>query len=190
MCYKQELGMKAELFNKVQRRLYMVFRKAEEADVINIMNIIKDAQNYFRDNGIDQWQNNYPNADTIYNDISNSNGYVLVENEKIVGTVAVVFTGEKTYDTIYNGMWLSNEKYAAIHRIAINSALKGRGLSAVIINNVEDMCKKRGIKSIKVDTHRDNSSMQSLLKKNGFQYCGIIYLEDKSERIAFEKVLY
>jgi GNAT superfamily N-acetyltransferase len=168
----------------------MVFRKTEEADVLNILKIIKDAQDYFRDNGINQWQNNYPNADTIHHDIINDNAYVLVENEKIVGTVAVVFTGEKTYDTIYNGKWLSNEKYATIHRIAINSELKGRGLSSIIIHKVEEMCKMRGIKSIKVDTHRDNASMQRLLNKNGFQYCGIIYLEDKSERLAFEKVLY
>jgi hypothetical protein len=31
--------------------------------------------------------------------------------------------------------------------------------------------------------------MQRLLKKNDFQYCGIIHLEDKSERVAFEKIL-
>ncbi|HBN29292.1 MAG TPA: GNAT family N-acetyltransferase, partial [Clostridiaceae bacterium] len=47
----------------------------------------------------------------------------------------------------------------------------------------------KGVHSIKIDTHRENKSMQRLLKKNGFEYCGIIYLKDKSERIAFEKTL-
>ena len=45
------------------------------------------------------------------------------------------------------------------------------------------------MKSIKVDTHKDNISMQKLLRKNDFKYCGIIYLEDGSERIAFEKLI-
>ena len=39
----------------------MEFRKALEADIENIMEIIRQARNYFKENGIDQWQNNYPN---------------------------------------------------------------------------------------------------------------------------------
>ena len=31
--------------------------------------------------------------------------------------------------------------------------------------------------------------MQNLLKKNGFSYCGVIYLEDGGKRIAFEKII-
>ena len=44
-------------------------------------------------------------------------------------------------------------------------------------------------KSIKVDTHEQNLSMQKLLRKNNFEHCGIIYLQDNSKRIAFEKIL-
>lgn len=58
-----------------------------------------------------------------------------------------------------------------------------------MIAYAESLCRNRKIKSIKVDTHRDNLSMQALLKKNNFKYCGIIFLEDGAERIAFEKVL-
>ena len=49
----------------------MEFRKSTKADIGNIMKIIKQAQEYFRQNGIDQWQNNYPNQDVIENDIEN-----------------------------------------------------------------------------------------------------------------------
>jgi len=167
----------------------MEFRRAEETDIANIMEIIKQAQDYFKKNGIDQWQNQYPNTDTIKNDIKNGNSYVLVDEDNIVGTVAVVFTGEKTYENIYDGQWLSNGKYATIHRIAVESSRKGQGVSKIILGFIEDMCAKMSIPSIKVDTHRNNLSMQRFLEKNGFQYCGIIYLEDKSERLAFEKVL-
>ncbi|MGU9047176.1 GNAT family N-acetyltransferase, partial [Clostridium perfringens] len=34
-----------------------------------------------------------------------------------------------------------------------------------------------------------NISMQRAVVKNDFKKCGIIYLEEGSERIAFEKVL-
>ena len=167
----------------------MKLRKAVESDVYSIMNIIKQAQEYFKELGINQWQDNYPNLEIIRSDICNNNGYVMLKDNNIVGTVAVSFDGEKTYNSIYNGEWISNQKYAVIHRLAIDDNYKGLGLSSVIIKNIEDICVNNDVHSIKVDTHKQNESMQRLLLKNGFQYCGIIYLEDKSERIAFEKIL-
>jgi len=167
----------------------MEFRKATESDVNSIMNIIKQAQDYFKEQGINQWQNNYPNPDTIRNDISKGYGYVLLKNGRIIGTVAVSFDGEKTYESIYDGKWISDLEYAVIHRMAIDSSLKGLGLASVIMRYIENMCLNRGIHSIRIDTHEDNKSMQRLIEKNGFQYCGIIYLADKSKRLAFEKLI-
>ena len=167
----------------------MEFRKAVKADADSILSIIRQAQDYLKEQGIDQWQNHYPNMETVMNDISNGNGYVLVMDQMIVGTAVVIFDGEKTYGAIYNGNWISNDRYAVIHRIAIESDHKGLGLSAFILRNVEEMCLKLGVHSIRLDTHKDNSSMQKMLLKNGFQYCGIIYLADNIERIAFEKLL-
>lgn len=167
----------------------MEFRRAEEADICPIMKIIKQAQNYFKIEGINQWQNNYPNEETIRKDIINNNGYVLIKEHIIIGTVALIFEGEKTYETIYDGKWISNQEFAVIHRLAVDIDCKGLGLAGILIKNIEELCTKRNIHSIKVDTHMENVSMQQLLKKSGFQYCGIIYLEDKSKRIAFEKIL-
>jgi RimJ/RimL family protein N-acetyltransferase len=45
------------------------------------------------------------------------------------------------------------------------------------------------IPNIRIDTHRDNAIMQHLLEKNGFVKCGIIYVEDGSPRIAYQKRL-
>lgn len=167
----------------------MEFRRAEEADVCSIMKIIEQAQDYLREQGIDQWQNNYPNKETIWNDINNKISYVLLKDNVIIGTVALIFDGEKTYETIYDGKWVSNQEFAVIHRIAVDSDYKGLGLASVIINNIEQLCLAKNINSIRVDTHYDNKSMQQLLTKNKFQYCGIIYLEDKSKRMAYEKLV-
>lgn len=174
----------------------MEFRKSVETDINNIMKIIKQAQVYFKEQGIDQWQNGYPNVETISNDIADKNSYVLLKDNKIVATAAVSFDGESTYDSIYEGGWITNNEYAVIHRIAVDNTYKGSGLSSEIIKHVEQLCLNKGVHSIKVDTHEENISMQKLLKKNKFKYCGIIYLEDRSKiedrgkRIAFEKTLY
>lgn len=168
----------------------MKFRKAVVAEIDNIMSIIKQAQASLKEQGINQWQDGYPNVKTIRKDVTNKNSYVLIKDNHIIATVAISFYGEKTYDHIYEGEWISNNEYAVIHRIAIDNNYKGLGLSSQIFKNIEQLCLNKGIHSIKVDTQEENISMQKLLKKNKFKYCGIIYLEDESKRIAFEKTLH
>ena len=167
----------------------MEFRKATPADANSILNIIKQAQEALKSQGIDQWQNNYPNIDTVLSDIANENGYVLLKDGVVVGTVAVSFDGEKTYEAIYEGQWLSDIDFAVVHRIAVDDSYKGAGLASEIFKNIEKLCQSKGVFSIKVDTHKQNVSMQRVLQKNGFVYCGIIYTADKAERVAFEKMV-
>lgn len=167
----------------------MKFRKSTKSDITNILKIICEAQNYFKEHNIDQWQDGYPNFETIDNDINKGYGYVLIKDEIILGTVALSFDKEESYANIYEGNWLSNGNSAVIHRIAISNKLKGNNLASVIIKYIEDICLNKNIHSIKIDTHEDNISMQKLLYKNNFKYCGVVYLEDNSKRIAFEKLI-
>ena len=167
----------------------MIFRKTTEKDIDNVMKIINEAKEYFRGERIDQWQNGYPNSDTIYDDIKNNSSYVLEYENEIVATSMISFEKDKTYNKIYEGQWLSNKDYAVIHRIAVSTKFKGKGVAVNIISKVEALCKEKGVSSIKIDTHKDNISMQRLLEKTGFKYCGIIFLEDNSKRVAFEKMI-
>ena len=41
--------------------------------------------------------------------------------------------------------------------------------------------------NVRVDTHKDNYVMQNMLKKLGYSYCGIIYLENGDPRLAYQK---
>ncbi|WP_455935229.1 hypothetical protein [Haemophilus sp.] len=54
----------------------MEFRKSVKSDIPEIMGIIKQAQDYFKEKNIDQWQNGYPNEEVINNDIENEESYV------------------------------------------------------------------------------------------------------------------
>ena len=165
----------------------MEFRKTNINDLPEVMKIIREAQSYFKEQGIEQWQNNYPNEDVIENDIKNNHSYVLVKDSKIAATTVVSFDGEKTYDEIYEGKWLSEDKYIVIHRVAVVSHLKGIGLATELMKNVEKLALQNNVYSIKGDTHEDNKSMKRMFEKKGFVKCGVIYLEHKNKRIAFEK---
>ena len=167
----------------------MICRLAQAEDKDSILEIIEGAQAYFKEAGIDQWQNGYPNRETIEEDIKLKKAYVLVENEKVIATAYLSFNDESTYDVIYEGEWISAASYAVIHRVGVASTYKGNGIAGILFEKLTPLCKEKGAKSIKIDTHEDNKSMQRFLEKHGFKYCGIIYLEDGHKRFAYEKLL-
>lgn len=165
------------------------FREAKVSDVGDIMEIISQAQKYLKSLNIDQWQNNYPNNLVIENDIKNNNAYVAVINKKVVGFAAIIFDKELTYNTIYNGSWLSRKPYVTVHRIAVAKDYKNLGIGNLLIEKTVELAKKSGVSSIRIDTHQDNLIMQKFIFANNFTFCGHIYLGDKSLRLAYERLV-
>ena len=62
----------------------MKIRNSLSNDVSFIMEIINAAKKFFKENGIDQWQNGNPNAEILSNDIKNgeSYGYKIIKDVK------------------------------------------------------------------------------------------------------------
>ena len=58
----------------------MHVRASEIKDLSRVMDLINQAKDYFKDNGINQWQKGYPDINTILDDILSGNSYVLSEH--------------------------------------------------------------------------------------------------------------
>ena len=58
---------------------------------------------------------------------------MLLKDGQVVGTTVISFRPEKNYEVIYEGNWLSDAPCAVIHRICVDDALKGQGLSLIHI---------------------------------------------------------
>lgn len=128
-----------------------------------------------------QWINGYPNRNTLRKDIMQGNSYIIEHEEMVVGTFAFIEGLEPTYATIYEGNWIDSESsYGTIHRLA---SLKNRH---GIAHECLEWCFERK-HNIRIDTHRDNLIMHHILLKEGFHRCGIIYLQNGDERIAYQK---
>jgi Sortase and related acyltransferases len=167
----------------------MVLRKATTADIPAMMEIFCHAQASLKSMGVNQWQNNYPNVDIIDKDLANETAYVLTKDGNILATATIIFNHEPTYDRIYEGEWLSRDKFIVVHRIAVNNHYKMKGIASHILKEVERMAIRANIRSFKIDTHKDNIPMRKMIEKNGFTYCGRITLLDGNSRVAYEKIL-
>lgn len=165
----------------------MELRTAAPEDLGKIMELIDQAKAFLKRNGVDQWQNGYPDQTCIEEDIRKGKGYLCIQDQDVVGYVCIDFEGEPAYDTL-DGKWLSIQPYVAVHRLALDASVRGRGLASQVFEETERLARSREIHSFKVDTDNDNQIMKHLLEKNGFQFCGTICF-DNSEKIAFEKLI-
>ena len=169
----------------------MKIRATNVSDIDQLMPIFDEARGTIAALGIDQWQKGYPSRDVVEEDIARRQSFCVTDGDGVVATFAVLENGEPTYDRIYDGAWLTGDsrEYLAIHRVAIAVAMRGQGIAPMIIEHVADRVRALGWRSIRIDTHRGNVVMRRMLEKNGFAYCGIIYLENGDERVAYEKII-
>lgn len=164
----------------------MNIRLSISADLPVLMEIFREAQQTIATLGIDQWQNGYPSEQVVLEDIARNRSYVVEQEGVVVGTFVLVET-EPTYDEIFEGQW-SVQDYLAIHRVAVKVIFRGTGVADTIISYAQSAARHRGKTALRIDTHRGNIPMRRMLEKQGFGYRGIIYLADRSARVAYEKV--
>jgi GNAT superfamily N-acetyltransferase len=163
------------------------FRKATIEEKDTIWNLLQQAIKRRKEDGSNQWQDGYPNETIVENDIKNEFGYVLLDQEKIIGYSAIIINDEPEYKKII-GNWITNDDFVVVHRIVIAEEYLGQGLSKIILKHIEDFALKNKINSIKVDTNFDNFAMMKVFDSLGYIYCGEVFFRG-SPRRAYEKVL-
>lgn len=146
----------------------MRIRNATHADLNEIFDIYARARGFMKENSNpNQWGDTYPPEELILSDLNAGALYVLEASD---GTLAGVFAffseGDPVYDNI-DGKWLNNESYVAVHRVASSGTHKG------VFGCVVEFCQSFS-NNIKIDTHTENTVMQSVLKKHGFVNCGTV----------------
>ena len=144
---------------------------ATPADAPTIWKILSAAIQRRKTEGSNQWQDGYPNEQVIANDIAKGYGYVLVEDNEIVGYCALLIND-----------------FVVFHRVAIAPNHLGKGLAKILLQQIEQFTCDNGIHSLRADTNFDNTPMLHLFEKLGYQYCGEVSFRG-SPRKAFEKIL-
>lgn len=157
-----------------------MIRQALMQELDEILAIYDTARAFMRANGNHrQWVNGYPGRDLLKSDIENGRLFVIEEENAVHGVFAFFLGEDPTYGLIEDGQWPNHEPYGTIHRIASDGAAKG-----VLAKALAFALEKTD--QVRADTHQDNLPMQRALLKNGFQRCGIIYLENGDPRIAYQ----
>lgn len=163
------------------------FRKATAEDLSQIWDILKEAIKRRKAEGSNQWQDGYPNPDVVRVDIEKGNGYVLTDDNIVIGYCAILINDEPEYVNL-RGKWLTEGDFVVYHRVAIAEKYLGQGLAQKMLKHVESYALENNIRSVKADTNFDNIGMLRIFEKLGYTYCGEVTFRG-TPRKAFEKNL-
>ena len=161
----------------------MIIRPTQPTDLPQLMQVYDCARSLMAQcSNPHQWIAGYPSEQVIRADMERGASFVCEsEAGELVGTFCFLIGHDPTYDFIENGAWLNDEDvYGTIHRLASNGKVKG------LADKVIEWCWSKH-HNLRADTHHDNSIMQALLKRNGFEECGIIYVANGTPRIAYQR---
>jgi len=159
----------------------MIIREARIEDLERILEIYEIAKAFMRQTGnLHQWNSSYPSRELLEGDIEAHHLFVMEEDHVIHSVFAFIIGEDPTYKEI-EGAWLDNSTYGTIHRIASDGTMHH------VFNKAVNFCSER-CAHIRADTHEDNKVMQKVILRNGFKETGIIYIDDGTPRIAYEKV--
>ena len=157
----------------------MQVRLTTEADLERVMEIYYGAQAFMAAHGNPtQWRNAYPTPEIVREDIALRRGYVCEENGHLYAAFMLLEGEDPNYRRI-DGAWLNDLPYQTLHRVA--SSGERKGMVDFIVQWALTRCD-----NLRGDTHADNLPMQRAFERNGFRRCGIVWMQDGTERIAYQ----
>lgn len=163
-----------------------MIRHANMDDLQEILFIYAKARRFMEAVGnADQWGQSRPTYESIITDLNMKRMYIIEEEDEILGVFSLYdYTDSSNRDEDYDniqGQWLNDEPYVAIHKIA--SAGKGGG----VFDKAFEFAKSKS-NNIRIDTHKFNKIMQLHIKRSGFRYVGLVYIDNDLERLAYHYV--
>mgnify|MGYP001291208551 CR=1 FL=1 len=166
----------------------MNIRKGEISDIENIMQMYKSCVEGMIENGIDQWDKSYPNADIILADIKDRTYFIAELNGEILGGINLDEKQDATYLSIE---WEDKtNNFLVVHRLAVKEENWGEGIGKELMLFVEEVVSEEGYQSIRLDTYSGNPKAIEFYNRLGYTELGKIDLKaNKNKYHCFEKII-
>lgn len=162
------------------------FRKATSADFDAVLTVYKDGVRSMLESGINQWDDTYPNAEIINNDISKEELYVCLCDGVICAAYVLNCQVDEDYAT---GNWqYPDSNWIAMHRLCVSPLYHRKGIASACMRNIEETALVLGYDAIHLDTFSGNPKAFSLYKKLGYHEVGDMFWS-RGRFVLFEKKL-
>ncbi len=160
---------------------------AKRGDLEEVMSLYAECTKKMNENGLFNWDENYPDRKTILSNIASGSLFLLKE-DVIKGVVCL----DENQPAVYEGKdWELADNYICVHRLAISPSFQKQGLALRAMIEVVSWAKKVGYSHIRLDAFGENIGARNLYTKLGYKEMGMVHLHpDKDlEYMCFEKVI-
>ncbi|REE83552.1 ribosomal protein S18 acetylase RimI-like enzyme [Lutibacter oceani] len=168
----------------------MKIEKVHISNLDAIFSLTKSCAKHLIENEIFQWNEYYPSKEVLKNDIELNQLWKLVENNLIIGIIALTEIEDVEYKSV---KWLTeNDTNLYIHRLAVHPDYQGKGYAQQLMNFAENYAKEHNYDSIRLDTFSKNIRNQQFYEKRNYIKLESIYFPKQSEHpfYCYEKVLH
>jgi len=166
----------------------MIIRKAEILDLENIMLMYRSCVGGMIANGIDQWDESYPNTEVIMEDLIAKTYFVAIENEIIIAGINI---DQKQDDTYLALDWEDKRnQFLVVHRLAVKVEFWNDGIGKSLMLFTENLVMEKGLNSIRLDTYSGNPKAMEFYRRLGYSELGTIDLKPNKDKYhCFEKII-
>jgi ribosomal protein S18 acetylase RimI-like enzyme len=166
----------------------MIIRKAEISDLENIMLMYKSCVSGMIENGIDQWDESYPNTEVIMEDLIAQTYFVAIENNIIIAGINIDQNQDDTYLAID---WKDKKnQFLVVHRLAVKVEFWNDGIGKSLMLFTENLVTEKGLNSIRLDTYSGNPKAMEFYRRLGYSELGTIDLKPNKDKYhCFEKII-
>jgi len=166
----------------------MIIRKAEISDLQNIMKMYKSCVTGMVKNGINQWDDAYPNTEIISEDLNAGTYYVAEMDETIIGGINIDNNQDDTY--LHLDWEDKSDSFLVVHRLGVKEEFWNKKIGKDLMLFTEKLVIEKGMKSIRLDTYSGNPKAMDFYKRLGYTELGTIDLKpEKDKYYCFEKII-
>jgi GNAT superfamily N-acetyltransferase len=151
-----------------------------------VLSLVSSVVARMRSQGIDQWDELYPNRDVLADDLGSGAGFGVFLDRTLVGYMCLNGTQSPEYASVAWGT--SEGPVLVIHRLCTRPQNQGQGLGQALVEFAQDRAQELGVRTIRLDAFTQNPWALRLYERNGYQRRGSVRFR-KGEFFVYEKLL-
>jgi GNAT superfamily N-acetyltransferase len=157
---------------------------ARHEDFSSILRLATDCIDAMRAQGIEQWDEVYPNKGTFDDDMRNGTLYVCRFDGRVLGCGVLNSLQEPEYVSI---AWHHTaEPIGVVHRLMIDPTMWGKGTARFFMGFMEKRALSLGYRSIRLDAFAQNFGALGLYERLGYRRSGLVRFRWTAPRTSDE----
>lgn len=152
-------------------------KRANHEQLNQITEVYLRSKKELDENGLLQWDDNYPGREYFEEQIGYGDLYCLYSDEQLSGAVTLNTWQSPEWGEI---PWEYDEELV-VHALFLDPLKQGNGLGTRFLEKCEEYAVENGYRSIRLDAYAHNEAANYLYEKLGYTYRGSVYFASKPE---------